>query len=189
MLAVAGVRPGPLADRVGQTGAHGVLDHVAAGGEQVALPVDRSGGEAVGEQVAEAAVALVERLPVAALEALDAARELGLRAVEDEVVVRRHQAERVHRPAEALDAGADVGEEEAPVVVVAEDRAAVHSARHHVEVPVRKRGSQHPRHAAHQTAPVGRRQPLWTNWRTPLTPDTSAQDMSRVRPWFYALER
>jgi hypothetical protein len=183
------MRPGPLSDGVGETGAHGVLDHVAAGGEQVALPIDRSRGEAVGEQVPEAAVALVERLRVAALETLDAARQLRLSAVEDEVVVRRHQAERVHRPAEALGAGADVREEEAPVVVVAEDRAAVHAARHHVEVPVRKRGSRHPRHAAHQSAPVARSQPLWTIWRTLLTPDTSAADVSRVRPWFYALER
>jgi hypothetical protein len=97
--------------------------------------------------VAEAAMPLVEGLRVAALEALDAAGELGLGAVKDEVVVRRHQAERVHRPAKALGARADVGEEEAPVVVVTEDRAAVDPARHHVEVPVRKRGSRHPRHA------------------------------------------
>jgi hypothetical protein len=156
------VRPRPLADGVGETGADWVLDDVTAGGEQVALPVDGSRGEAVGEQVAEAAVPLVERLRVAALEPLDAAGELGLRAVEDEVVVRRHQAERVHRPAIALGARVDVGEEEAPVVVVAEDRAAVDPARHHVEVPVRKRGSWHPRHAAHETAPAARRQPLGT---------------------------
>jgi hypothetical protein len=140
------VRPRPLSDRVGETRADRVLEDVAARGEQVALPVDRSGGEAVGEQVAEAPVALVEGLRVAALEALDAAGELRLGAVEDEVVVRRHQAERVHRPVEALGAGSDVGEEEAPVVVVAEDRAAVDAARHHVEVPVRQRGSRHPRH-------------------------------------------
>jgi hypothetical protein len=160
------VRPRPLSDGVGETGAHGVLHDITAGGEQVALPVDRLRGEAVGEQMAEATVALVEGLRVAALEALDAAGQLGLGAVEDEVVVRRHQAERVHRPAEAFRAGADVCEEEAPVVVVAEDRAAVHAARHHVEVPVRKRGSRHARHPAHETVRGARNQPLWTTWRT-----------------------
>jgi hypothetical protein len=183
------VRPGPLSDGVGKTGPHGVLHDVTARGEQVALPVDRSRGEAVGEQVAEATVALVERLRVAALEALDAARQLGLGAVEDQVVVRRHQAERMHRPAEALGAGADVCEEEPPVVVVAEDRAPVHAARHHVEVPVRKRGSRHPRHAAHETVLGACNQPLGTTWRTLLTPATSVADVSRVRPWFYVLER
>jgi hypothetical protein len=148
------VRPRPVADGRRDAGAHGVLDHVAAGGDQVALTVDRPRREAVGEEVPEASVALVERLRVAPLEALDAARELGLGAVEDEVVVRRHQAERVHRPAVALGAAVDVGEEEAPVVVVPEDRAAVDAACHHVEVPVRQRSSRHPRHAA----PSNRRQ-------------------------------
>jgi hypothetical protein len=183
------MRPRPLSDGIGEAGADGVLDDVTTGGEQVALPVDRSRGEASCEQVAEAAVALVEGLRVAALEALDAAGQLGLGAVQHEVVVRRHQAERVHRPAEALDAGPDVGEEEPPVVVVAKDRAAVHAARHHVEVAVRKRGSRHPRHAAHQSVPARSGQPLWTSWRTLLTPDTSVADVSRVRPWFYVLDR
>jgi hypothetical protein len=58
--------------------------------------------------------------------------------VEDDVVVRGHQAERVDRPAVALGAEADAGEEQPPVVVVAEDRAPVHAARDDVEVAVRK---------------------------------------------------
>jgi hypothetical protein len=61
--------------------------------------------------VSEAPVALVERLRVAALETLEAARELGLGAVQDEVVVRRHEAERVQRPAVSLDAHPHVGQE------------------------------------------------------------------------------
>jgi hypothetical protein len=176
------VRPRPVSDLGGEPRAHRVLDDVAAGGDEVALTVDRPRREAVGEEVPEASVPLVERLRVAALEALDAARELGLRAVEDEVVVRRHQAQRVHRPAEPFGARVDVGEEEAPVVVVAEDRAAVDAARHDVEVAVRKRGSRDARHAVHGSAKRAASGPLGTNRHTLVTPDTSAADVSRVRP-------
>jgi hypothetical protein len=97
--------------------------------------------------VAEALVTLVERLRVAALQALKAPGELGLRAVQNEVVVRRHQTERVQRPPVALGARPDVREEGAPVVVVPEDRAPVHSARRDVEVPIGERGSQDAWHA------------------------------------------
>jgi hypothetical protein len=149
------VCPRPVAHRRADPRAHRVLDDVAAGGVEVVLAVDRAGGEAVGEQVAEAPVALVELLGVAAEEPLQTARELRLGAVEDQVIVRRHETERVQLPAEALDAGLQEDEEPAPVVVVAEDRAAVDAARHDVEVAVRKRG---PRHASHASikAPIPR---------------------------------
>jgi len=77
---------------------------------EVALIVDGAGGEAAGEEGAKSPVALVEGLGVEAQQPLETAGELGLRAVEDEVVVRRHQAERVHRPAIALGAEEDVCE-------------------------------------------------------------------------------
>jgi hypothetical protein len=178
------MRPGPLADGVAEAGADGVLDDVAARRVQVALALDRPRREPVREQMPETSVPLVERLRVAALEALDAAREVGPGAAEDEVVVRRHQAEGVERPAVALRAGVDVGQERAPVVVVAEDRAAVHAPGHHVEVAVRKRGSRHARHGTHQTSRSAVCRLLWTDRRTLLTADTFAQDVSRVRPWF-----
>jgi len=125
---VAAVRPRPVLDRVAEPGADGVLDDVLAGGAQVALTLDRPRGEAVGEQVSVAPVALVERLRVTALQTLDATRELRPGAVEDEVVVRRHEGEGVERPAVALGARPQVGQERAAVGVVAEDRAAVHAA-------------------------------------------------------------
>ena len=122
------MRPRPVLDRVAEPGADGVLDDVAAGRAEVALAPDRPRGEAVCEQVSEAPVALVERLRVAALQALEATREVRPRAVEHQVVVRRHEAEGVERPAVPLRARPQMGQKRAPVGVVAEDRAAVHAA-------------------------------------------------------------
>jgi hypothetical protein len=135
---VAAVRPPPLPDRLREPGADGVLDDVSARRSQIALAVDCASGEAAGEERAEALVALVEGLAVVAQEPLEAARELGLRAVEHEVVMRRHQAERVQCPAVALGAETKSPEEGASVVVVAEDRAPVDAARGDVEIAVRE---------------------------------------------------
>jgi hypothetical protein len=177
------VRPRPVADGVGDPGADGVLYGVAAGGVEVALALDRACREAVGEQVAEAHVALVERLRVAAEKTVHSSRQLGLGAVEDEVEVGRHQAERVHRPAEALDATVEAGEEEAPVVVVAVDRAAVHAARDHVEVAVGERRTRDAGHDADESARGACAVAVRSNRRTLLTFDMSAQDVARVCPW------
>jgi hypothetical protein len=144
---VPSVCPRPLPDGRADAGAHGVLDHVAARGAEVALTLDHAGGEAIREEVAEAAVALVEVPRITPEESLEAAGELRLRALEHEVEVRRHQAERVDRPAVELGAGQKLSKEEAPIVVVAKDGAAVDSARRDVEVPIGQRGSQHARHA------------------------------------------
>lgn len=180
------MRPRPVLDRVAQPGADGVLDDVAAGGAQVALALDRPRREAVREQVSEAPVALVERLRIAALQALETTRELHPRAVEDEMVVRRHEAKRVERPVIPLGARPHVGQERAPVVVVAEDRAAVHAACHDVEVAVRKRGSQDARHATNQSALDSPRRPLGTNRRTLVTPRTVSPGRVQGQTLVYA---
>jgi hypothetical protein len=122
------VRPRPVVDRGAEARADGVLDDVAARSAQVALSLDHPRGEAVGEEVPEPLVALVERLRVAALQALEPARELRAGAVDDEVVVRRHETQGVNRPPVALGARAHVREEGAPIVVVSKDRAPVDAA-------------------------------------------------------------
>ncbi|MGH3109981.1 MAG: hypothetical protein ACRDQT_03565, partial [Gaiellaceae bacterium] len=91
-------------------------------------------------------MAFVEGLCVAAEQPLQPARQLGLRCVKDEVVVGRHQAERVNSPAVALEAEEDLREKRAAIRIVAEDRAAVDAARHDVEVPVGQRRSKDARH-------------------------------------------
>ncbi|MDQ3424720.1 MAG: hypothetical protein M3435_00695, partial [Actinomycetota bacterium] len=73
--------------------------------------------------------------------------------MEDEVIVGRHQAERVDRPEVAFDADAYVGEEHPSVGVVSDDRAAVDPSRDHVEIAVWKCGSKHPRHGSGMKAP------------------------------------
>jgi hypothetical protein len=98
--------------------------------------------------VSETAVAFVELLRVAAVQLLEPVRQLLPRRVEDEVVVRGHEAEGVDRPVEPLDASPEVREELTSVGVVAEDVAAGDAARDHVEVPV---GEQCAGYAGHDS--------------------------------------
>jgi hypothetical protein len=96
--------------------------------------------------MAVTAVAGVEGLGVAAVQELHPGRELGPRALDDEVVVVVHQAEGVHAPAEALDRFREQAEEEAAVVVVEVDRALGDPAAGHVVDPVGKQGARQSRH-------------------------------------------
>jgi hypothetical protein len=113
---------------------------------EVALVVDHSRREAAGEEMPEAAMSFVERLRVAAVQTLEPPRELRLRRVQDDVVVRRHQAESVHRPPEPLRARAKEREEVPAVGVVDEDVAPSDAARHHVEVAVGKARAENAGH-------------------------------------------
>ena len=63
-------------------------------------------------------MALVELLRIASVQELHAARERVAGRAEDEVVVRRHQAERLHRPVEVLHGAAEVAEKLAAILVV-----------------------------------------------------------------------
>jgi len=64
----------------------------------VVVVADRIGGEAVAEKMAMAFVAPVDVVRIAAVEPVHRLREIRLRAAEEQVVVRAHQA-----VAEALD--------------------------------------------------------------------------------------
>jgi len=119
--------------------------------EEVVLVFDDPGREAVGEQVSETAVAFVELLRVAAVQQLEPAREPLPRRVEDEVVVRRHEAEGVDRPVEPVDAAPEVREEVTAVGVVLEDGAARGAARDHMEVPVGERRAENASHDSDET--------------------------------------
>ncbi|CAN5663086.1 hypothetical protein BH18ACT13_BH18ACT13_06990 [soil metagenome] len=102
------------------------------------LPFDDPGLEAVGEEMAEAEVPLVEQLRETTIQPLDSVRELDSRGVEHEVVVGRHQAERMDGPVVTLHADAQVCEEHPPVRVVSNDGAAINPARDDMEVAVWK---------------------------------------------------
>jgi hypothetical protein len=96
--------------------------------------------------VPAAGVLAVEGLGVAAVQELHPGRELGARALDDQVVVVAEQAEGVHAPAETLHAAGEQGEEEQAVVVLQVDVAARDPARTHVVDPVGKQEARHPWH-------------------------------------------
>ena len=90
--------------------------------------------EAALEEVAGAGVAAVEPHRVDAVEALHAARELGLRRLDEQVEVVVEEVPRVQLPAEPL---RDVGEELEPglaITVVEDDRSLLNAAAGHVVV-------------------------------------------------------
>jgi hypothetical protein len=100
--------------------------------------------------------------------------------VEDEVVVRRHQAERPHRPSEALDAATEVGQEVAAVGVVEVDVAGGHAARIDVEVAVRKRCPKNAGHAFDESGRWSEWSRLWIDRHTLVATTLSVADVSRV---------
>jgi hypothetical protein len=98
--------------------------------------------------VAASAVLLVEGLRVAAVQHLHPGGERFARTLNDEVEVVVHEAECAHLPAEAAPDEQEEREPVEPVVVVADDPAAVDSARGDVVDPV---GEQGARNAGHRT--------------------------------------
>ncbi len=179
--------PRPVPDCGAESCAYGILDDVTARLGEVALSFDDSRRESAREEMAEAAVSLVEALSVTPVQALEAAGEIAPGGVQHEVVVRRHETEGVDCPAVGFDVGVEVREKCAPVVVILEDRAPVDSPRDDVEVAVRKRGAKDP---WHETSTVGKRSPkrgpvdtFTHSWRTFPSPNVPETDMPRVRPW------
>jgi co-chaperonin GroES (HSP10) len=129
----------------------------------------------------------VEGLRVVPVEALEAGRELLHGRLDDEVVVVRHQAERVELPVMLPDDHAEEPEEEAAVVVVAIDRDAPGTARGDVEVAVgedvaRKSGHSEPPYAAQRERrnPCGRTVTLPTHAAAAVA--ATAGDCPQTRP-------
>jgi hypothetical protein len=91
-------------------------------------------------------VSLVEALRVDAVEALHAAGEERAGGLDDDVVVRAHQAEGVRPPVATVDDGAEEAQECAAVVVVPVRERAHHRPRGDVVDPVREVASQLSRH-------------------------------------------
>jgi hypothetical protein len=147
--------PRPLFGAQTEARADRVREDVFAGGGEVVVAFDDPGGVAISEQVAGALVPLVEAESMDAVQALHPEPQLRDGRVDDEVVVRRHQAERVDGPVEAGDALSEQTEEGQAVGVVAVDRATIDAARRHVEDAVRQRAAQPSRHLATVT-PVER---------------------------------
>jgi hypothetical protein len=113
--------------------------------------------------MAPAAVPEVEALRMRPAQVLDAGGELGLRRLEDEVVVVAHQAEGVDPPVVAIDGAAEEAEERESVLVVAHDRRAVDPARRHVEEAVGQSRTKDARHCGDASATLPAGPPRWKN--------------------------
>ena len=120
--------------------------------------VEHAGVEAGAEEVAEALVTAVEALGVDAVEPLHAGGEVGAGGVDDEVVVRVHEAEGVAAPAVALDRLGQQLEEEHAVVVVLEQELGEHRVGGDVEEPVGQQSPEQTRHRPPRLRPGQRRQ-------------------------------
>jgi hypothetical protein len=96
--------------------------------------------------VSPASVSGVEPLGIVAVQNLHPVGEIGPRCIDYEVVVVRHQAERLAGPVVALDDEREQAEEVPPVVVVVVDRHLRDPARSDVKEPVRQARSGNPRH-------------------------------------------
>jgi hypothetical protein len=113
----------------------------------VLLAVDHPRGEPVAEEVPGAgSVAPVVRLRVHAVQVVQATGQLELGRVDDQVVVRAHEAVAVDSPAVAADGDRQQAQEADAVGVVAEHELSVHCARGHVKEPVRKGCPENARH-------------------------------------------
>jgi hypothetical protein len=71
-------------------------------------------------------------LRIAGVQPLHPSRQIRIRGSNDEVIVRRHENERMARPVMARDYLVEKPQELAPVAVVAIDVLASHSSRRHV---------------------------------------------------------
>jgi hypothetical protein len=129
----------------------------------VVVVADDPGGEPRSEHMAVAVMAPVEALGVDAVQVLHPrGQSLGGR-LEDEVVVRAHQAERMAIPPVAPDDEPEQPEEPEAVVVVDEDQASKHAARGHVEDAVGHVAPADARHASDRSPPTRPPDTRWTN--------------------------
>jgi hypothetical protein len=112
------------------------------------LALDCAGLEAALEQMSDAALPVVEVRRIEAVEELHSLRELGLAALDHEVVVVAHQAVRMALPPEPADDAVEQQQEHEAICGVEEDHPPVDAARSDVPVAVRERRAERPGHAS-----------------------------------------
>jgi hypothetical protein len=138
--------PWPLIGGLAKPGPDWVVEDVGDRAGKALVPVDQTGIEAAPEEVTGALVAPVEALCVYPAQTLNAGRQSGAGALDDEVVVVVHEAERNDGPSMESRRVGEYTEEGDAVNVVADDLAAVHAARGDVVDPVRQVASADARH-------------------------------------------
>jgi hypothetical protein len=152
--------PAPVPDPLAQSGADRILQDIATDTEVVVLRLEHLRPEPSLEDMADLAVARVERDRVEAVERVHTFGDVRVRRLHDQVVVVRHQAVRVDGPASRPRHLAEEPREELAVVVSAVDRRAADAPCHHVVDPVMNARPRKSRHA-----PTVRRFPARTDVR------------------------
>lgn len=113
------------------------------------LVADLPEGETIAPEVSAAAVLRIEVLGVDAVDTVQGTREAVPEALDDEVVVVRHQAEREHAQVIAVDGDTQLRQEPEPVVAVSVDRLARDAPCGHVpEAVLREGGAREASHLA-----------------------------------------
>jgi hypothetical protein len=112
----------------------------------VLLVLDDGCAEATAEQVSRSAMALVEPLRILGVQVTEGAGDVARRRLDDQVVVVRHQAPRVHVHAKANSSAGHERDERRAVIVVLEDLAAIVPSRGHVVVAARLEAAWRARH-------------------------------------------
>ncbi len=141
--------PGPVAPVTADAGPDRILEDVVHSGVEVWFVLDEPSAEALLVEVPFAPVPSVEPLRVQAQETVHAGRDLLSRRLDQEVIVRAHQAPGVHSPVEHLNGLCQQLEEVLAVDVVEVEVDAADAAGRHVKAAVlRKKRARSARHVA-----------------------------------------
>ncbi len=114
--------PGPFLGAVTQPGAHGVVNDVVAGGDEVFVCINDIRAKALFEDVTLPRVAAIESLRIHAVQPLHPHRESALACLDQQVIVRRHETVRVACPSKRQHVSSEQGHECAAIHLVLKER-------------------------------------------------------------------
>ena len=146
---------------------------VPRGGHEVPFGQDRAVREAILEEVSEVIVLAVPPTRVFARKLLHSRGKVGVRDLNEQVRVSRHQAVPEHLPPVLPRNAFEQLEVDAAIVIVEEDPTAVVAPRRDVIDPTRfhlSRRSRHPRHAMHRRCLLGPSAARFSKVVAPLYP-------------------
>jgi hypothetical protein len=136
-----------------KAGSDRIAVHVLESRVVVLLALDHPRGEPVAPEMAGPTMAAIEALGVDPVESLHPRREIRLRRIDDEVVVRSEQACEVHLPVEAHGAFGQERQKRHAILPVAEDVRTGNSARGDVVDPVGQERAKRTCHRGQGTDP------------------------------------
>jgi hypothetical protein len=169
--------PGPVLGSIDEASAHRVVEDVGDRRLEVILVLDHPGGEALPQQRASPFVTRVVLTRVVAVEPVERAGEHRGRSLDDDVVVRSHDAIGVEREARPSDCPSEVEHEEDPIAVVTEEHRLWDRESRDVEEAGRQVGTADSSHLFGRYAPTAAGN---TQRSTPFTDSTRLREPRRV---------